>query len=590
MNVELAEGYTILPERNGGWFWLAPACAGRQSFISEVIEDRYAVLGFGDVFGSDPCEAARLIFDAWLSGGPTRVRELEGSFSAVIVDRTSGAIVLIGDLMGCRRLSYYSDGRTLIVSPHDVALMATGRCPVEFDYAGVCSVAAFKKSWRGRSLLKQIHTCHPSEYIRWFQGQIEDIADSVFDPDRRIAAGDSKAISRHLDQMIETALANTRLFVANKDEIKTDLSAGFDSRVVFSLLLSVVDDPSQILVRSTGETNSLDVQVARRLAKMYGTRFISDIPIPPDPNDFLAHCDLLAFAMNGATHGKRAMMNPLPKFKRHPKTYASGFGGEMFRGYLYPHKPSESKLDMSPTDALQRLRNRSEIDKLPWSSAEFPNAVLTRLNAFIDECAALSANGYDILDLIGLYSHGEVVAPARRQTWKDPRWSPYSSSKMIRMAFMMPAPIAKYATIHRESLRRFAPRAYWMRINGITLAPIESDSLIGGLLRKVDWRYQKYKKKLQRSKGASYLIQGSDQRTGLERFKAEFMNNYLMEPMRETLMAEGSFALEILGRQGVELLLHEQQSRLKDHHGTLGLLIAMERWRTMVQGVVREAA
>jgi hypothetical protein len=55
-------------------------------------------------------------------------------------------------------------------------------------------------------------------------------------------------------------------------------------------------------------------------------------------------------------------------------------------------------------------------------------------------------------------------------------------------------------------------------------------------------------------------------------------------------MSDGSFAQEIFGKLGVELLLNEHKSRKKNHVGVLGLLVSMERWRGMVQGVVREAA
>src|SRR5690606_24850160 len=106
-----------------------------------------------------------------------------------------------------------------------------------------------------------------------------------------------------------------------------DLSAGFDSRVVFSLLLSVIDDPSRIIATTWGAANSRDIRVANRLAKMYGTRFSSFVELPPPPDDFIARCDLLAFAMNGGTPGKRAMKYP-SGFTPHPKAYASGSGGE----------------------------------------------------------------------------------------------------------------------------------------------------------------------------------------------------------------------------------------------------------------------
>ena len=397
-DVELAEGYTLLPDCHSGWFWLAPACDGNQSLVSECINERYAVLVFGDIFDCGSRSAAKAVFDAWVSGGWSKVRNLEGCFSSVILDRTDGAVVLIGDVMGRRALSYFTDGRTLIVSPHDVALMSTGRIPVKFDDVSVCSVVAVEWSLRSRSLLKHVDTCHPAEYIRWSDGRIQHVADSIIAPEQRIVGGDSGSISRNLNQMVENAQAHARIFVANKPEIKCDLSAGLDSRVTWSLLLSVIDEPSRIIATSWGETNNVEVRVACQLAKMYGTRFSSFVEAPPSSDGFVAHCDLLAFSMNGGTPGKRAMKYP-PGFTQNPKAYACGAGGEIFRDFYYPTAPYLMPLNLSPSDASQILRKRTRLDKLPWKSPELAADVLARLNAVVDELATFSVNGYDILGM-----------------------------------------------------------------------------------------------------------------------------------------------------------------------------------------------
>ena len=57
-DVELAEGYNLFPECHSGWFWLAPAFNRNFSFISEVVDQRYAVIVFGDIFDGGPHTAA----------------------------------------------------------------------------------------------------------------------------------------------------------------------------------------------------------------------------------------------------------------------------------------------------------------------------------------------------------------------------------------------------------------------------------------------------------------------------------------------------------------------------------------------------
>ena len=157
---------------------------------------------------------------------------------------------------------------------------------------------------------------------------------------------------------------------------------------------------------------------------------------------------------------------------------------------------------------------------------------------------------------------------------------------MVRMAYMMPSPIARYATIHLESLRRFAPRAYWVRVNGKLLL-FEGEGTIKDILKKMDRVYQRG---LSRVQSALNRVRPASGCKDADQLAEDLLAGPLMKTVREVLMSDGSFALGIFGRQGVELLLKEHESRIQNHLEVLGLLVSMERWRAMVQGVARVAA
>jgi hypothetical protein len=147
-----------------------PALA-QATMISEIIDDRYAVLVFGDILNSGSQTAAQIVGDAWIAGGAPRVSHLDGCFSAVIINRATHEVVLIGR----RRLSHYTHDRTLLVSPHDATLMATGHVPVEFDWISIESVVG----WSGLSVRKASLNISPA--IRW------NIFDGVKDGLRRVS-------------------------------------------------------------------------------------------------------------------------------------------------------------------------------------------------------------------------------------------------------------------------------------------------------------------------------------------------------------------------------------------------------------------
>ena len=213
-------------------------------------------------------------------------------------------------------------------------------------------------------------------------------------------------------------------------------------------------------------------------------------------------------------------------------------------------------------------------------------SVLARLNAIVDELATFSVNGYDILDMFYLYERSAVWGAAQeRQTWKDSRWSPFNSQKMIRMAYIMPAPIAQFATIHHQILRRFTPRASWVRVNRKLLV-LEGGGAIKYFLRKLDKRFEYDLRRVQRAVNPG-LHKG--QSKDMDQLVHDFLAGPLMEPVRQILMDDDSFAQRVFGKHGVESLLSEQKSRKKHHTEVLGLLVVMERWRAMCQGVARDA-
>ena len=581
-NVELADGKTILKECNSGWFWLAPASLIKTyPLISEVVENQYAVIAFGDVFKEGSNTGAQIILNAWKSGGAKKVRALEGCFSAVIVDRRNGATILIGDPLGQRNLRYYTNGETLIASPHEVSLVATGYCPIEFDYISACSIVSVTWSLRGKSLLKKVHTCHASEYVKWLNGKLQVISDSVFDSSQRIEKGDSTAISKNLDQMLEVAQLNIRNIINNQSEVETTLSAGLDTRGIFSLLLSIME-PSQIIAYSSGDPDYSDVKVASKIAKIYGTRFYRKLHSPAVIDTFISHSDLIAYSMNGDCPGSFGLF-PLPELEPYAKLIFFGDGGEIFRGFYYG-KPSSyfsPQTDLSLINVIKTFRKKTKLDKCPWKFIELKEALETRLNSIIEQYSLFSTNGYDILDMLYLYERTMIWGTRRAaQTWKPHYRRPFESGNLAKLAYQMPAPIAKYARLQEKAIASFAPKIYGIRINGKTLLPLERGGSIANLLRQVDHRYQNLVKRFQPK------IDGR----GYNEIASETLANSLMDTVNDILCSEESLTKEIFNIEGIQRLMNEHKSQKYDHSKILVSLINMERWRILVQKVSKEAA
>ena len=587
LNKDWAEGLRILSESNCGWFWLTPGDADNRDLISEIVVERYAAIAFGNVLSASSGSTAQAILDAYGSGGASKVQELEGCFSAVIVDRHKHEVIVVGDLGGQRTLRYYTDEQTLIISPHDIALVATGSVPMEFDYVSATSSAIAGWSLRGKSLLKQVHACRPYEYIFWSHGKIQHIVNPILNPNQRIEPGDYRQISRNLDCLIETARANMRSVVANESIIGLDLSAGIDSRTVMSLLLSVKEPSSKILPICVGEANSLDVQTARRIAKLYRIPFSPTPVVFPSPDEFLDECDLLAFATNGDGNSSRFMIRPQEGYRRNEFLQLHGWGGELFRGYFYPPQSFRKAPELSLADANQIVSKKILKSPVLKRLVDFTDELKTRLSSVLNEYSVWSTDGYDLLDVFNLYEPFTVKGETRgRMTWRK-QWSPFFSRQAIQLAFMMPSPICDFSRLHQESIRRFAPKAYWIRINGEQMLPFEGRNLMAYWLRKVDRCYWRVFRRTQR---ILHQQKFQSETRKIEQLRIDYLAKPLIDVVYDLMMSERSFARTILGRQGLESVLQEHQSHTKNHLNLLSSLIIIERWRILVEEIAYEAA
>ena len=185
--------------------------------------------------------------------------------------------------------------------------------------------------------------------------------------------------------------------------------------------------------------------------------------------------------------------------------------------------------------------------------------VVTRFNQAIEPCSKSSTNGYDVLDVFYLYERYGVWGSMRmRMPWTRWHWSPFDSPTLIQLAFRLPPPIAKYCTIHQTLIQRYLPRGYRMRVMG---------------------------QRLLRS-----LHSGQPGTNTCDQVHSEAFAGPLSSIVRDLLLCEGSFGSEMFGRRNLGVLLDQHISGARDHLETIGSLLTMERWRTMIREAGRMTA
>ncbi|MBN1816926.1 MAG: hypothetical protein JW828_06170, partial [Sedimentisphaerales bacterium] len=140
--------------------------------VSEYMDEQLAVVVFGDV-PSTTAPPAETIARIWRTGGTDGVHSLDASFSAVIMELPHKRVHVVSDTMGLRGLHYFTNGSALLISPHDLCILATGLCPAELDRLSIASLLSCDWSLGGQPLLKNILSCEPDFYYIWGGGLAE---------------------------------------------------------------------------------------------------------------------------------------------------------------------------------------------------------------------------------------------------------------------------------------------------------------------------------------------------------------------------------------------------------------------------------
>ncbi|WP_437484544.1 hypothetical protein WME75_45085 [Sorangium sp. So ce1014] len=574
----------VLPEVGGGWALLVPEPRPRLALIEQVVTDTHAVLLFGDLQGESRASPASAVLRAWMSGGGAAVAALDGNFSAIVVDRAERTVAVISDLLGRRALRTLHAGGVLHVSPHDVALAATGACPVEIDHASACSILAADWSIGGRPLLAGVEPCDPARWLRFRGGRLERLAAPLGLFERRIDARDAAAIRERTDQIVDNMRENARFAAASCDTVQADLTAGIDSRAAFALLASVVP-AERIVARTTGAADSLDVRVARRIAALSGVRHAHRELDMPIHDDFSRHADLIAFHMNGDSSAKRAI-DSYPSWDDERPLNFEGGGGEIFRGYYYARPGQYRRVARASAGDVAAffVRKWRRLTALSYRSPDPPAAVRERTLAVIEAMFGRSPDLHDVLDQFYLFErYGRWGALTSRFLWWR-TFTPYASPSVVRLAFSLPSPISTHAALHDAIVRRFLPSARSILVNDNSLLPLQGAGVTRRLARDLlyvtgeIWRA-----------AAAWRGRSVKERRSADAMRADAIAGPLHAYARDVLLSRDSIAVDLLGHGPVARLLDEHRAR-RQHLETLCNLLGIEHFRRLAVSTAAAAS
>jgi hypothetical protein len=577
VGAELIEHRQLLPEISGAFVCVRPDSAELDSLLDSYASADCFVAVFGKLTGQ--INPARVIHDLATASGARwteRARELDGVFSAVVVDRRARTVTALTDIIGCRSLLWHQHDGVLVISPHALGLVATGRVPLQWD---LCSVAASTcVDWSvGRApLLQGVHTLQAFETLRWSDSRTRIDVAAPMPLDERIHALNFPALAAHDATIADAMIESARAFVRDRDRITISLTRGLDSRAVLAVLHAAgVRDRLQ--AQTVGQPGSLDVEGARALAEICGIPHHRAEPPAASTDDFIWNTRLNAFLTNGDANAKQSLTKR-PQLAQAGSV--SGGGGEIYTGMYYPLFVPFGVVPDDPArvaDIFMSRARKGRWDALGAWSSPLRLESQQRLERALAGFRQLGARGPDLVDLLYLwerYAHWGAVG--YRRPWSH-GWTPFATARAVRGFFRYPRAAAKYCNVHARVVHDNLPlRAYLMPVNGTALLPLRGRGQAAYMLRQAQLALSLVEKKV------ISLTRKQVSDAGVEKIWARMFATDVYDTIHALLVDPRSLAVATFGPASIQSLL-DRHRRDQSQLQPLGALVMIEQFRLLAE-------
>jgi len=569
----------FMPEINGGYYFLYPEQIKENHLITDYNDDEVSVLVFGDTLKAGNREPAEFIAEIWKKGGIKEVRQVDGCFSAIISERKSRKISIISDLMGLRTFNYFSSDSILAVSIHDAAIVSTGLCPLDYDLPAIISLLSCDWSIQGIPLLKQIRSCHPMNYVEWNSGKLSVIHSPILSVENRLESGDRIRVKKHIESMIEVMRENARFLTKDEKAISLELTAGMDSRAVLGILLNT-SNKNIIRAETGGATNSLDVHVAKKLSRKYGFSHYDYIPSPDESGFFVDHLRILAFVSNGIANSKRAARK-LPELQIEAIPSFIGNGGEVYHGYYYTKSLQYSGENQYSLDQIfEHLKKKIlfRCSKYNWKYRELVQYCYDRLLQSIISLQSISKIPSDIFNLFYLYErYCRWGSRPFRNTWTRKRYSLFSSTELLKLAFKLPAPISQNYLLHRSIIKSCIPEVYYWPVNSKYFMPAFDYPLLSRACTFALEKPGKYLHKFLSEKHKTH-----------ESLLGDIFSKQLASLIRDTLYSDGTITSSMFDELELRNIVESHIGQTQDNMQIIGFMMTVESYKQIMESVFRK--
>jgi len=412
-------GEVFVPELGVWSGWIAHP----DSFASRVSSYRHpdgSVLLFsGECFPSSEgislahiADAGRFV-DSVVDGcrceGLNFLRRLNGMFSGLLIDRTSGKCIVFNDRFGCERIHVHEAGEEALFASEAKALLRLRRELRAFDPQAVAEYLAYGSVGGGKTLFRGIDLLPGASVWQIGTGGIERKR-RYFDPDDWISQ--PRLTGLEFDEALGDLLTRAMpAYLVGDKEVGISITAGLDTRMIMACLPSR-PLPAVCYTYAGTEGQTLDARIGQTVANAcgcphhllrIGIDFVDDYP---------SHLEQTVFRTDGCAGPLEAHEIYLSRAAARLSAVrvTGNYGSEILRGMsTMKRRVIQPGLLTEPFAAQVAAVNRSEEVEHPVQRAAFEEVPL---------------------HLFGTLAAARSVLTVR---------TPYMDNEIVRLAFRAPA-------------------------------------------------------------------------------------------------------------------------------------------------------
>jgi asparagine synthase (glutamine-hydrolysing) len=306
-----------------------------------VVDDsQIIVLSSGEIFNEDITDVNEHILKLYTTKNLSQLRQLNGSFVALIYDQRKRKFILVNDRNGSIKIFYYYKDDQLYFSPKIRSLLSLN-VDKQLRQDAIIDFFLFGYLLEDKTLFEYIHQLPPGTILECSKDELIQLRYWDYKIYDRLDMKDRQHLIDQLSLLWDQAMKR------RMDIDKTSLilsSGGLDSRAV---LASISGNTSRdnVIAFTFGLPGSFDFEIGRMVAEYAGCKHV---PLPVEKDDFRSQYDLSFDDTEGMIDATPYLsIKKFKEIKDYGNTLFTGYMGGELMGPLIFHKIFTRKIDIS---------------------------------------------------------------------------------------------------------------------------------------------------------------------------------------------------------------------------------------------------